>query len=257
MKGWRRIAGNGLSTIYGLCRRISGNTPHGFRVLMYHSVGTPVPDDSQSIFSINPTVFRAHMKILADFSANSAVPLSRLPDAGIAVTFDDGYRDNLEVAAPILERFGIPFTVFVTPGFVQSGNAIYLSVSALRELAGVPGATIGAHGYTHRKLTGCDAGELRNELVNSRKWLEDIIGDSVTCMAYPYGAEDSRVRAAVSAAGYNIAASCHAGINYPTYNPISLARTDIWSQDNVFVFQNKMRGDWDWLRWYSQGIQKG
>lgn len=247
MRGWRRIVGNGLSTIYGLSHRMSGNAAHGFRILMYHAVGTPVPDDIRSMYSIKPAVFRAHMEILADLGASRVVPLSPLPDAGIAVTFDDGYQDNLDVAAPILERFGTPFTVFVTPGFIQSGNPIYLSVSALRDLANVPGATIGVHGYTHRRLTDCDVDELRNELVNSRKWLEDIVDRPVTCMSYPHGADDSRVRKAVSEAGYTVVASSHAGINLPANDPLSLARTDIWTQDSASAFRAKIRGDWDWL----------
>ena len=247
MRGWRRIVGNGLSIIYGLSHRMSGNAAHGFRILMYHAVGTPVPDDIRSMYNIKPAVFRAQMEILADLGAGRVVPLSPLPDTGIAVTFDDGFQDSLDAAAPILEQFGIPFTVFVTPGFVQSGSPIYLSVSALRDLASIPGAAIGAHGYTHRPLTDCDAGELRDELVNSRKWLEDIVGRSVTCMSYPHGAEDPRVREAVSEAGYTIAASSHAGTNLSMRDPISLARTDIWAQDNVTAFRAKIRGDWDWL----------
>jgi len=252
MRGWRRIVGNGLSIIYGLGHRLSGKTEHGFRVLMYHAVGTPVPDDICSIYSVEPALFKAQMEILADLGSSKAVPLSPLPVDGIVVTFDDGFRDNLDVAAPILEQFGIPFTVFVTPGLIQSGKPIYLSVSALRDLASVPGATIGAHGYTHRRLADCEPGELQNELVNSRKWLEDIIGLPVTCMSYPHGSENSRVRKAVSGAGYTIAASSHAGFNLPANDPLSLMRTDIWTQDNSCVFQAKIRGDWDWMAFRSK-----
>ncbi len=247
MTGWRCIIENVFSTIYGLSHRISGNTVHGFRIIMYHAVGTPVPDDIRLMYNIKPNVFRAHMEVLADLNTGRVVPLTQLPDVGISVTFDDGYRDNLEVAAPILERLGIPFTVFVTPGFVQSGNSIYLSVSALRDMASVPGVTIGAHGYTHRRLTDCDTNELRNELTSSRKWIEDIVGLPVTCMSYPHGAEDSRVREAVSEAGYTIAASSRSGINLSSRDPILLARTNIWAQDNASVFQAKIRGDWDWM----------
>lgn len=42
-----------------------------------------------------------------------------LPSRAVAVTFDDGYKDNAEVAVPLMERMGVPATFFVVPGFVD------------------------------------------------------------------------------------------------------------------------------------------
>ncbi|MBK7015830.1 MAG: polysaccharide deacetylase family protein [Sulfuritalea sp.] len=120
---------------------------------MYHSVGADVVGDVQGLYNISPSLFRAHMEALAQLHKARLAPLQMMDSeaGGIAVTFDDGYRNTLEVAAPVLSGLGIPFTAFVASGFVSSGDPLYLSPAGLVELASVPGATIGAHGYTHRR----------------------------------------------------------------------------------------------------------
>ena len=72
---------------------------------------------------------------------------------GVSVTFDDGYANNLTIAAPILERLNIPFTVFATVDYIQNNNDLYLSKTELKELAGLNCATIGSHCVTHSRLT--------------------------------------------------------------------------------------------------------
>ncbi|MHB8108759.1 MAG: polysaccharide deacetylase family protein [Syntrophorhabdaceae bacterium] len=247
MHGWRRHLGALISSIYGM-RRILAPPSESFRVLMYHAVGSPVSGDIHGLFNMTPERFRQQMAMLSEFAAGRVTQLSELPRRGFAVTFDDGYRDNLECAAPILVNLSIPFTVFVTPEFVLSGQAKYLSVAGLRELIAVPGASVGAHGYTHCWLTECDTHELQEELSHSRKWLEDVLGESVTMMSYPYGGIDKRIRSAVAAAGYRVAASSLFGTNLPSYDPLWLARTDIWKHDDPEIFLAKLKGDWDWLR---------
>ena len=124
----------------------------GLRVLMYHAIGTPALGDMLGLFSLSPECFRQHMSLLADWKQCRIVDFDSiaLNSTGyrVAITFDDGYLDNLKVAAPILCELGLPFTVFVTSEFVRSRKAEFLSPDALRELAALPGAKIGAHGTT-------------------------------------------------------------------------------------------------------------
>ncbi len=228
----------------------------GLRVLMYHAIGTPALGDTLGLFSLSPERFRHHMVLLAGWTQGKVVAFDTASITGtgcrVAITFDDGYLDNLEVAAPMLCELGLPFTVFVTSEFVRSGKAGFLSPTGLRALAALPGAQIGAHGANHVALTQCDETTLRNELTSSRHYLEDVLGGEVRTLAYPYGAADRRVRDAALAVGYQLGACSLAGINQPARDPLLLARTEIVSFDSKRVFAQKLRGDWDWYRWRKQ-----
>lgn len=98
------------------------------RVLAYHGVDSLRDavvnwDDLQ----VEPRVFRAHLGELRRHY--NVVPLrqvvdalaggERLPDNAVAITFDDGYRNNLTLAAPILKEYGFPATFFITTGFLE------------------------------------------------------------------------------------------------------------------------------------------
>ena len=222
-----------------------------FRALMYHSIGSDVIDDVQHRYNISPDSFRRQMELLDRGFRGRMARLGDLDtrENGIAITFDDGYRNTLEVAAPLLAGLKIPFTVFVAPGLVLSGDPLYLSPTALRELSSCPGVTIGAHGYSHRPLTGCDDATLAYELTQSRAWLEDLLGNAVTCLSYPHGAMDTRVRRAVSEAGYRLAACSRFGTYSRGMELLAVPRTDVWAQDDETSFYAKLAGDWDWLGW--------
>lgn len=217
---------------------------------MYHSIGSRISDDTNGLYSLSPQRFKTHLDYLQGQQLNPDLavhPFAALPNTGISITFDDGYRDNLEVAAPLLLEHGFTFHVFVNPSFVMSGEHQYLTVQSLRELASLPGVGIGAHGYRHKRLTKCTPSELDYELVASKKWIEDTIGREVTTMAYPHGAVNAEVQRAVAAAGYTIAASSKFGIVTPTSDRLALERTDIWSTDTIRTFRAKLHGNWDWM----------
>ena len=248
VRGWRGLFARGLSGGWGLARRASCVRP-GFRVLMYHAIGTPIPEDRLGLYTLSPALFSEQMRVVA---ANATMPVRSFADAaeaaqGVAITFDDGYRDGLTEAAPVLAELGLPFTVFVTTAYVRSGDRIYLSPQELRELAQCPGATIGAHGATHAKLSQCTDVELQRELVDSRHYLEDLLQKPVTTMSYPHGAVDRRVRDAAGRAGYLLGACSRFGTNLDNRDPLILKRTDIWSDDGVNAFRSKMDGNWDWM----------
>lgn len=218
---------------------------------MYHAVGTPIPGDAQGRYTISPVRFREHLDTLVSLNkvGRAVVTFSATSESSneIVITFDDGYRDTLDVATPLLLERRLPFCVFVVPGFVRSGEAIYLSIPQLRELSALPGAMIGSHGYSHCRLTDCDDTKLRVELRDSRAWLEDVLGKPVITMSYPYGAVDARVRDAAGEAGYVFAACSRFGARFTGEDPLLITRTDIWASDAVATLRAKLDGEWDWL----------
>ncbi len=224
--------------------------PVGQRVLMYHAIGSTVPGDVQGRYCIAPVQFAAQMEHLA--ASRRRVGVLGHTDADVVITFDDGYRDNLTQAYPVLKRLGLPFTIFAATGFVRSGAPLYLSGAELHALAADPLVTIGAHGDTHTRLTTLTGNALRQELGNSKKWLEDATGKAVTVMSYPHGAVDARVRAAAGAAGYGAACCSEFGLNRAGCDPLVMARTDIWSADSLEDFNAKLAGEWDWMRFFTR-----
>ena len=222
----------------------------GLRVLVYHSVGGTLASDPYGT-AIDPARFRSHLDAL-EALRGAWVPAAFAPPTGarheFALTFDDGYRDTLSRAAPLLAARGWPFTVFVTPDLIDGGE-LYLSKRELRELAAHPGAQIGAHGNRHVPLTRLDDAALASELAASRARLEDWLGSPVTLMSYPHGAVDRRVRRAAQAAGFTLAGCSRYGLNEPGRDPLLLCRTEIVAWDDEEDLRLKTAGHWDWFRW--------
>lgn len=248
---WQTFAMRAISEGVSLARRPLA-LRRGLRILTYHTVGCSAYGDRLGLNTITLESFREHVDILAEMDS---VPISPLEiqrnELQVAISFDDGYKDNLHVAAPLLVERGLPFTVFVTSDFVRGRVNGFLSPSELRQLAQLPGATIGAHGCSHRNLIKCSREELRGELEDSKHYLEDIIGQPITSLAYPYGAADMRVRNAAGCAGYQVGSCSRFDINRLGRDALMLNRCVILCHDTPRVLRQKILGDWDWYRWRS------
>lgn len=153
-----------------------------------------------------------------------------------AITFDDGFRDNLTVALPLLERFNLPMTIFITAGFV--GREGYLSKDDVREMSRHPLITVGAHGLWHRHFTRLDATEARRELIESRSLLESMTGLNVDLMAWPYGECNRELEVLSRECGYRAAWSVWKGTN----SQHSLWRVPLGRRDNMMRFIAKVSG---------------
>ncbi len=250
---WKRVATRLVSEAYSLTQK--RNVPRaGFRILLYHSVGARLAHDRYGI-SIEPRLFEKHMEILAGETQNFHLTTfddtqnSTTTPLRVAVTFDDGYRDNLHIATPILLKRNIPFTVFVTSSFVGKTSDGYLSAAELKELSALPNVTIGAHGATHIRLVECDDATLQAELSESRRRIEDLIGRSVTTVSYPHGSVNLRVRAAATQCGYATGGCSRFDINEAHRDRLLLNRCEIVAADSERVFSQKLYGAWDWYRW--------
>ena len=158
----------------------------------------------------------------------------------LSITFDDGYRDNFEHAAPILERLGLPATFFVATGFIGTDHVAWwdrslpeapkwMSWDQVRSLR-ARGFDIGCHTVTHADLGSVSAEKALHEVAESKRRLQEELGVDVDLFAYPYGgvgnmsAENLLV---VKNCGLRCSLSCHGGVNRIGSDPFSLRRVPI------------------------------
>jgi peptidoglycan/xylan/chitin deacetylase (PgdA/CDA1 family) len=152
----------------------------------------------------------------------------------LALTFDDGERVVATHARPLLDRLGVPATLFVSSDLV--GGHDLLTWDELRVLSEA-GWEIGAHGRTHVELPALGVEELRAELAEPRERIAAELGRPCTSLAYPFGAADERVLAAAAEAGYE-AGALLAGRVRPG-RPLAWPRVGIGAADGPLSFRVK------------------
>src|SRR5437016_5705942 len=166
-----------------------------------------------------------------------------LPPKAVLVTFDDGYRDNLENALPILERYGYPAVLFVPIGYLGERRPLpheehlrargivnpTLDWGELRELDSA-GLRIECHGISHRPVAALELDEAAREIVVSKLRLEDALGRQVKAFAYVKGSEAHYKPVHLSLvrqAGYDVAFTAVSGANSQSTDPLQLRRYNI------------------------------
>jgi peptidoglycan/xylan/chitin deacetylase (PgdA/CDA1 family) len=188
-----------------------GRTTLVLPILMYHYVRVPPSRSVDPLgynLSVSPQAFEAQMDWLA---AHGYHPVTfndirlywnrtqPLPAKPIIITLDDGYLDLYTTAFPILLAHGFTAVAYIVSGFV--GNRGYATKDEILEMDHY-GIEIAAHTVNHADLARAPLGWLNYQLVQSRKWLETLVGHQVLDMAYPSGQYNGTVVAAVQQAGY-------------------------------------------------------
>lgn len=165
--------------------------------------------------TVTPENFRKQMAHLRR-RGYAFAPLGGAGRKAISISFDDGYRDLLEHGLPILEEMNIPAAFFLVAGAAgrkddwYRGEESILDWSEARELV-KRGHTIGSHSLTHATLDRLAPGDVRREVRESRKILEDRLGVPITRFAYPQGVFTPEIIEAVREAGYEEAWATETG----------------------------------------------
>ena len=243
-----------MSSLFDLVFKKMGKRVE-LRILMYHSIGDTLKNDGYGM-TISIESFQKQISMLSKDNSIQIISLNsknfnslwneKNGKVKIAITFDDGYKDNLYTVAPILLEYRLPFTVFVTAGCLKKKSKVYLSKEDLQELSDMPGVTIGSHGMTHRQLNKLGDSELSPELSESRLRLEDITGKRIALISYPHGKVNRHVIELAHKSGYIMGFGSRFGANYERTDSMFLRRTEIWASDSEKIFCQKYRGAWDW-----------
>jgi peptidoglycan/xylan/chitin deacetylase (PgdA/CDA1 family) len=177
----------------------------------------------------------------------------------IAVTFDDGFRSVMENALPVMQERGIPATIFVPvgyigkkPGWVSDSQDLnledeVLNETQLRGLADNHLVKVGSHSITHKRLSQLDPKEAHEELVESKKILENILGKRVDLFAFPYGDYNEETIELCAKAGYrNVFLAIPVWGSSPKHG-IVRGRIDVSLDDWFLEYRLKMLGAYQWL----------
>lgn len=163
----------------------------------------------------------------------------------VLVSFDDGWKDSVEVAGPILEANRCQAFLFVTSQFV--GRSLFVDRS---QLANMPQNqfVLGSHAQTHQLLSLLSDREIRLELQDSKKFLEDIRGHVIDALSIPGGAVDERVRRIAQEVGYRLLFTSDIHRNSHVTGPLAIGRLAVKNNTSPanlrrFVHQ-QIAGEW-------------
>ena len=242
--GLYRALGETHATLSG----IDGAAEPRLRVLMYHKVN----DRPGNPLTVPTTMFAEQMAqlrelgytvvgledVLACYRTNEP-----LPPRSVLITFDDGYRDTLENALPVLRKHTYPAVMFVPIGYLDGGRRLpheqrltarglvnpTLDWGELAELE-AEGIRIESHGISHRPLADLEIDDAACEITLSKLRLEERLGRPVQAFAYAKGAEAHYELVHVSLlrqAGYEVAFTSVSGANTASTDPMRLRRYNI------------------------------
>jgi peptidoglycan/xylan/chitin deacetylase (PgdA/CDA1 family) len=264
--------------IYRLCLRLGLTEFARFwnrtntMVLCYHGITErPDPDPSdRSAVSVNRALFltqlayiKHHYRVISlrEYLA-ARQNRQELPRHSVILTFDDGLRNFLTVVAPILNDSGLPATLFLVTGRVDSrgqsnmgstwvpiDDHVSLSWREVRTLQLTRRIEFGSHTCSHLELPQLSSSEIDLELHDSLRAIRTNFDDSVpVSLAYPYGYYSESIAGQARALGYSCALTTDAGSNSIDTDLFQLRRAVVRRYDTIDIFAARVSGLTGWLR---------
>jgi peptidoglycan/xylan/chitin deacetylase (PgdA/CDA1 family) len=210
----------------------------GLPILMYHKLGPRPPKVRLKGLYVGAKLFERQLRELrqAGYGALDFDALARGEATGskrIGITFDDGYVNVLRHGLKPLADHGFHALQYIVADNIGKGNdwdlpegeayEPLMDLGQLREWLAA-GHLIGSHTRSHAWLPRLPPAQAREEIVSSKKKLEDLFGIPVTHFCYPYGQWNEAVRDLVIEAGYRTATTTNFGLNQPATSPFELLR---------------------------------
>lgn len=188
--------------------------------IQYHKIDHPTPDVKIRGAYMSPRRFARQMSYLKRngfvfYTASEFVTYfadnGRFPERGICITFDDGWKDNYLNAFPVIKDLGIKATIFLIPSCIGTttdkatadgeGPREHMSEADIREMSAA-GVEFGSHSMNHKLFDRIGDSEIKEEVVDSKKYVENLLQKDCNVFAYPAGFYTPFAQAAIRSAGY-------------------------------------------------------
>ncbi len=217
-------------------------------LLMYHFIGesnipakspywVKVEDFEKQMVFLKEKGF--HTICLDEFTAHLYHGLA-IPERSVIITFDDGHPSFYEHAVPILKKCNLTATMFVITDRIGQSNG--MTWQQLRSLSD-QGISLESHSVTHRILTKLALNEVRFELINSKRTLEEKLGKNINYFCYRGGHHSEDIMEEVKRAGYQAAVCSVYGYNDANLaHKFELRRIQVKASDSLTIFNAKLLG---------------
>jgi peptidoglycan/xylan/chitin deacetylase (PgdA/CDA1 family) len=238
-KTLKSIMGRASYAVQG--QRLLGNRG---MIVLFHRVDDRLKDDPISCgveeFRAYCAFFKRHFEVIDLTEMLARIERRQSLHNTLSITFDDGYLDNSQAAAPILKEFGLPATFFIASGFIGSQHVTWwdehlpfrpewMTWDHVRQLH-KDGFSIGGHTDTHVDLGKVDIATADREIRACKNRLEVELGSTISLFSFPYGRRDNirpETLALVEAAGFGSCVSAFGGLAAPGDNLFQVQREAI------------------------------
>lgn len=208
-------------------------------ILLYHHIGISYQGDT--VYYVSPDAFDRQMSLLYQwgYQTISVELLTRainmgaaLPPKPVILTFDDGSETTYTTALPIMQKYKFTGTAYLVFNYI--GIPAYLNKDEIRALYAA-GWEIGSHGLSHTDLPSHPKRQ-GDEIVQSRRWLEQFLEMPVRSFSYPFGTYDDDSLYFVHHAGYSAAMGLGNESLQGKKNLFYLYRRPVTGTDNLIAF---------------------
>jgi peptidoglycan/xylan/chitin deacetylase (PgdA/CDA1 family) len=200
-------------------------------ILLYHQIAPP---KHNSRYYTSPEKFEEQLQLLHDWGyATITLEMlvkaihegADLPPRPMIISFDDGNINNYTTAFPIMRKYGYTGVLYIVGTYL--GAELFMDADQVREMIDA-GWEVGSHSMHHSDLTAINSSEqLKYEVFQSRKVLEEKLGVPILSFAYPFGFYNSDTVDMVQAAGYTTAVTVGYTSDQGLWNILALQRRDV------------------------------
>ncbi|MCS7180396.1 MAG: polysaccharide deacetylase family protein [bacterium] len=216
-------------------------------ILAYHRIN---PWYEEEPLTVNPKNFERQICYLLKRNLKNT-SLENYGDISkkFVVTFDDGFYDNFLFGLPLFKKLNLKPVIFIIAKFINTEKIWeryknrerdrFLTWQEINEMI-KENVEIGSHTLTHPHLINISEALAKEEIMDSKKFIEDKIGKEVKYFCYPYGEFNEKLIEIVKLSGYKCAVVTPKRDQKLKWTKFTMKRIGIYGHNNFFVYKLKI-----------------